>query len=277
MEELSFEDMDQYLLNQNSKIIHQVWFGTIPNKREAAKTYKKLKVYRDSWINKNPKWFYASWNLEKCEKLVKDFYPQHLEMYKKYPYIIQKCDAVRYFILHRYGGLYADMDYFCNKPWDEVIKKYPGDIYVVETPNNTGNDKIHVSNSLMYSAVKNHSYWNSIFIEMELKKNSSYYYTSRHITIMMTTGPSIINRIFNKYKYRYKLNHYPSKLFHPYGVTDDAKTLSNCNKEQDVYAYHIQNGCWHKKDTVILNFIYQEYKIILVIIFLLIIPLLFKK
>lgn len=277
MEELSFEDMDQYLLNQNSKIIHQVWFGTIPNKREAAKTYKKLKVYRDSWINKNPKWFYVSWNLEKCEKLVKHFYPQHLEMYKKYPYIIQKCDAVRYFILHRYGGLYADMDYFCNKPWDEVIKKYPGDIYVVETPNNTGNDKVHVSNSLMYSAVKNHSYWNSIFIEMELKKNSSYYYTSRHITIMMTTGPSIINRIFNKYKYRYKLNHYPFKLFHPYGVTDDAKTLSNCNKEQNVYAYHIQNGCWHKKDTVILNFIYQEYKIILVIIFLLIIPLLFKK
>ena len=277
MEELSFEDMDQYLLNQNSKIIHQVWFGTIPNKREAAKTYKKLKVYRDSWINKNPKWFYVSWNLEKCEKLVKHFYPQHLEMYKKYPYIIQKCDAVRYFILHRYGGLYADMDYFCNKPWDEVIKKYPDDIYVVETPNNTGNDKVHVSNSLMYSVVKNHPYWNSIFIEMELKKNSSYYYTSRHITIMMTTGPSIINRIFNKYKYRYKLNHYPFKLFHPYGVTDDAKTLSNCNKEQDVYAYHIQNGCWHKKDTVILNFIYQEYKIILVIIFLLIIPLLFKK
>lgn len=277
MEELSFEDIDQYLLNQNSKIIHQVWFGTIPNKREAAKTYKKLKVYRDSWINKNPKWFYVSWNLEKCEKLVKHFYPQHLEMYKKYPYIIQKCDAVRYFILHRYGGLYADMDYFCNKPWDEVIKKYPHDIYIVETPNNTGNDKVHVSNSLMYSAVKNHSYWNSIFIEMELKKNSSYYYTSRHITIMMTTGPGIINRIFNKYKYRYKLNHYPCKLFHPYGVSDDAKTLSNCNKEQDVYAYHIQDGCWHKKDTVILNFIYQEYKIILAIILLLIIPLLFKK
>jgi hypothetical protein len=149
--------------------------------------------------------------------------------------------------------------------------------YIVETPNNTGNDKVHVSNSLMYSAVKNHSYWNSIFIEMELKKNSSYYYTSRHITIMMTTGPGIINRIFNKYKYRYKLNHYPCKLFHPYGVSDDAKTLSNCNKEQDVYAYHIQDGCWHKKDTVILNFIYQEYKIILAIILLLIIPLLFKK
>lgn len=275
MEELSFEDMDQYLLNQNSKIIHQVWFGTIPNKREAAKTYKKLKVYRDSWINKNPKWFYVSWNLEKCEKLVKHFYPQHLEMYKKYPYIIQKCDAVRYFILHRYGGLYADMDYFCNKPWDEVIKKYPDDIYVVETPNNTGNDKVHVSNSLMYSVVKNHPYWNSIFIEMELKKNSSYYYTSRHITIMMTTGPSIINRIFNKYKYRYKLNHYPYKLFHPYGLDNDIKLIKDL--PSNIYAVHLGKGSWETKDSKILIFIYQEIKIILAIIFLLIIPLLFKK
>ena len=277
MDQLTFEDLDQYLLKQNSKIIHQVWFGTIPNKISASKTYKNLKPYRDSWINKNPNWFYMSWNLSNCNKLIKQFYPQHLQMFKNYPYDIQRCDAIRYFILHRYGGLYADMDYYCNKPWDEVINKYPGNIYLVETPNNTGNDKVHISNSLMYSVIKNHPYWNSIFIEMELKKNSSYYYTSRHVTIMMTTGPGIINRIFNKYKYRYKLNHYPYKLFHPYGISDDFKTLSNCSKEQDVYAYHIQHGCWHKKDTVIFNFIYQEYKIILFIIFLLIIPLLFKN
>lgn len=275
MEELSFEDMDRYLLNQNSKIIHQVWFGTIPNKREAAKIYKSLKVYRESWINKNPNWFYISWNLENCEKLIKQFYPHHLEMYKKYPYIIQKCDAIRYFILHRYGGIYADMDYFCNKSWDEVIKKYPGDIYLVETPNNTGNNKVHISNSLMYSAIKNHPYWNSIFIEMELKKNSSYYYTSRHVTIMMTTGPSIINRIFNKYKYRYKLNYYPYKLFHPYGLDNDIKLIKDL--PSNIYAVHLGKGSWETKDSKILIFVYQEYKIILAIIFLFSIPLLFKN
>ena len=196
-------------------------------------------------------------------------------MYKKYPYIIQKCDAVRYFILHRYGGLYADMDYFCNKSWNEVINKYPGDIYLVETPNNTGNDKVHISNSLMYSAVKNHPYWNSIFIEMELKKNSSYYYTSRHVTIMMTTGPSIINRIFNKYKYRYKLNHYPYKLFHPYGLDNDIKLIKDL--PSNIYAVHLGKGSWETKDSKILIFVYQEIKIILAIIFLLIIPLLFKN
>ena len=35
MNELNFEDLDQYLLDQNSKIIHQIWFGTIPNKEKS--------------------------------------------------------------------------------------------------------------------------------------------------------------------------------------------------------------------------------------------------
>ena len=118
-------------------------------------------------------------------------------------------------------------------------------------------------------------YWNSIFIEMELKKNSSYYYTSRHVTIMMTTGPSIINRIFNKYKYRYKLNYYPYKLFHPYGLDNDIKLIKDL--PSNIYAVHLGKGSWETKDSKILIFFYQEYKIILAIIFLLSIPLLFKN
>ena len=274
MDQLTFEDLDQYLLKQNSKIIHQVWFGTIPNKISASKTYKNLKPYRDSWINKNPNWFYMSWNLSNCNKLIKQFYPQHLQMFKNYPYDIQRCDAIRYFILHRYGGLYADMDYYCNKPWDEVVNKYPETLYLVQTPNNISSYKIHISNSLMYSAVKNHPYWNSIFIEMELKKDSPYYY-NRHLTIMMTTGPSIINRIFNKYKYRYRINYYPANLFHPYGLANNIKLIKDL--PSNIYAVHLGKGSWETKDSKILIFVYQEIKIILFIISLLIIPLLFKN
>ena len=272
MNELSFEDLDKYLLNKDNKIIHQVWFGIIPNKKKAAKTYTFLKPYRDSWITKNPKWFYMSWNLEKCDKLLKEHYPHHLDMYKKYPYHIQRCDAIRYFILHRYGGLYVDMDYFCNKPWNEVLEKYHNDIYIVETPNNTGLDDIHVSNSLMYSK-KGHIFWNTLFIELENKKTQPCYY-SKHIEIMFTAGPGILNRIFNMYKVRYKLNYYPYNLFHPYGLNLDPKILSSNN---NVYAFHIQNGSWHSMDTLILNFLYQEYKILLFVIILLVLPLIIKR
>ena len=269
MNELNFKDLDTYLLDQNSKIIHQVWFttGILPNKREAAKTYKKLKPYRDSWIKKNPDWLYMCWNLENCSKLLKKYYPQHLEMYNKYPYAIQRCDAIRYFILHRYGGLYADMDYFCNKPWNEVVQKYNKDIYLVETPNNISTDKVHISNSLMYCNKLNHIFWSKIFIELEIKKDLFYYY-NRHMTIIYTTGPCILNRVFNKYKFSFKLYYYPYRLFHPYGLNNDFKIFSD--KINDVYAFHLGRGSWESKDSKIIIFLYQEYKIIMFVILLLI-------
>jgi inositol phosphorylceramide mannosyltransferase catalytic subunit len=267
MENLNFEDLDKYLLDQNSKIIHQIWFGIIPNKISASKALKKLKPYRDSWITKNPSWCYICWDLDKCYKLIKNFYPHHLEMYKNYPYHIQRCDTIRYLILHRYGGLYADMDYYCNRSWNEVVENFNNEIYLVETPNNLSLDKIHISNSLMYSSKPGNPFWSSVLIEMEMKQVTPYYY-SRHVVIMFTTGPGILNRVFNKFRYRYKLSYYPYKLFHPYGLQNDIKLLP---KNVKIYAVHLGKGTWESKDSKFIIFLYQEYKILLFIFLILLI------
>ena len=266
MDELSFEDLDRYLLSKDSTIINQIWFGVIPDRKTAQKALEGLKKYRDSWITKNSSWTYMCWNLDRSRELMKYCYPQHIEMYDSYPYHIQRCDAVRYFILHRYGGLYADMDYFCNRSWNEVVERYPKDIYLVETPNKLYSD-VHISNSLMYSKA-GHVFWSKMFIELEMYKTTPMYY-SRHITIMFTTGPGILNRMFSKYQTRYKLNYYPFKLFHPYGLTSDIISL---NYDPDIYAVHLGKGSWEKSDSSILIFLFQEYKILLFSILILVIP-----
>ena len=46
MDTLTFDVLDKYLIEQNSKIIHQIWFGNIPNKREAKKAFIELKKYK---------------------------------------------------------------------------------------------------------------------------------------------------------------------------------------------------------------------------------------
>lgn len=272
MNELEFEDLDKYLLQKKGKIIHQVWFGTIPNKKEAAKAFEKMRIYRDSWIMQNPNWYYMCWNLENCNKLVRTFYPEHLNMYNKYIYPIQKCDTVRYLILHRYGGVYADMDYYCNKPLDEVFQIYKNDIYFVETPNRINSNQIHISNSLMYSK-PNHPFWRFLFIDLERNKKAPYYY-SRHVAIMFTTGPGILNRVFNKYKFRYSLGFLPYKKFHPCGLTDDIVSLKN---NKNIYAMHIGKGSWEKNDSKIIIFLYREYKLLLFIILIMLLPQFISK
>jgi len=258
--QLTFEELDNKLLNSNGKIIHQIWFTNITKtKKEANKNFKALTNFRKSWQEKNPNWTYYCWNAKDCINLVKRHFPEHLEMYRSYPYPIQQCDCIRYCFLYRYGGLYADMDYFCNRPWDEVLQNYPEDLYITETPNKIYNE-VHISNSLMYTKPK-HSFWKHILIEMQKYSSVPVYY-SKHLTIMYTTGPAIINRIFHKYKNKYKLNYYPYELFHPFGITTELRV----NINPKVYSYHLQKGYWNTIDTNMINFFYKEYKIILFII-----------
>ena len=254
---LEYNDFDKYLLDQKGRVIHQVWFGTIPNKKEASKTYKNLKIYRDSWKIKNPTWCHIEWNKQMSEHLVKTHFPEHFDMYQKYPYEIQRCDFVRYAFLYRYGGIYADMDYYCNKPFDEAFLHFRNDFYLVNTPN-VGNN--YVSNSLMYSR-PSHVFWRRLFLEMEINKECPVYY-SRHLIIMYTTGPGILTRVYDKYKIKDKLKSLPSKLFHPYGISD---VKMNLNKDKKVYAIHIGKGSWEKNDSKFLIYMYKEWKIILFI------------
>ena len=257
----NFENIDKNLLLQKGKIIHQVWFGTIPNKSKAKKTYEKMRIYRNSWKEKNSTWYQIEWNKEMSNTLVKTFYPEHYELYKNYKYEIQRCDTVRYMILHRYGGLYADMDYFCNKPFDQVFEKYTKNFYLVQTPNMSGD---YVSNSLMYS-VPLHPFWKILLINMELSSKSPIYY-SKHLIIMYESGPGILNRIYHRYKLQFKLNSWPYKYFQPYGITDSIMSLKN----DKVYSIHISDKSWNSIDSEFIVLCILESKF-LIFIFLVII------
>ena len=262
------EDVDVYLHSLNGKIIHQVWFGTIPNKRDARKAYEKMRIYRESWTLKNPGWFRFEWDKKACESLVKSFYPEHWDMYRKYKHEIQRCDVIRYMILHRYGGWYADMDYFCNRPLNDAMAEYGNDIYFVQSPNNFGTqDADHISNSLMYS-VRGHSYWKQVMIDLEKAQTAPYYY-GKHLTVMFTTGPGILNRVYSRYKYRYKVKSLPWKFFHPYGISDEKLTL---NLGEDIFAVHIGKGSWEEKDSKILLFFARSWGLIVYILVMMIFP-----
>lgn len=268
MSKIDFLQFDNFLSKMGGKLIHQVWFGTIPDRSAAKKAYKKLTLYRDSWKIKNPDWTIIEWSKPLCIELVKRFYPEHEEMFKKYRYEIQRCDTIRYLILHRYGGWYADMDYYCNRPLNQAMEKYQNDIYFVQSPNSVlGQDSDHVSNSLMYS-VKNHPFWKQLMLELEKNRDKPSYY-GKHVIVMFTTGPGILNRVYSRYKYKYKVKSLPWKLFHPYGIGDEKLSLM---KDKEVYAIHLGKGGWENTDTKFLLFWLREWKIISFIILISLIP-----
>ena len=267
MDTLEFEELDRYLLAQNDRIIHQVWFYTgIVSRKRSVKMYTKLKTFRDSWKIKNPTWCHMEWNKETCLTLMKTFFPEHLDMYKKYKWEIQRCDSIRYFILYRYGGLYADMDYYCNRPFDDVLKKYTGRMYFVQTPNHYG---VSISNALMYSKRKQ-TFWKKVHLALENYKDSHSVFISKHIRVMCTTGPTFLNRIYSKFKRRYGLGMYPYEKFWPHGTGDIVTSLT---KDPSLYALHVCKGSWRKGDSVFLNSIVRVWRLLVFIVCIMLIPL----
>jgi inositol phosphorylceramide mannosyltransferase catalytic subunit len=60
--------------------------------------------------NENPTYMYRLWDDADNRAFVVKNYPWFLERYDSYPAEIYRADAIRYFFLFQFGGIYADMD-----------------------------------------------------------------------------------------------------------------------------------------------------------------------
>merc|ERR1712051_954255 len=97
------------------------------------------------------------WTDENGRELIESDYPWFLEIYDGYQFGIQRADAVRYFILHKYGGLYADLDY---EPLVNFWDHLPQDrVALIESPYQYNE---MVQNSVM-SSPKEDPFWMTIF------------------------------------------------------------------------------------------------------------------
>ena len=103
-------------LNNNKKeykiprILHQFW--------DTSKIPTDFEEWIHSWIFRHPDWEYYFWTDDEVRKLISKHYPEHEALYKSYPGMLYRANAMRYFVLHRYGGVYADLDVEALRPID---------------------------------------------------------------------------------------------------------------------------------------------------------------
>lgn len=92
-------------------ILHQIWVG--------PPRPKHLDRMAETWREQHPDWDYLLWDEEAIAALDLD----NQDLYDRAPDLVPadavgqyRADIARYEILHRYGGVYADMDTTCQKP-----------------------------------------------------------------------------------------------------------------------------------------------------------------
>uniref|UniRef100_A0A7S2GXA6 Alpha 1,4-glycosyltransferase domain-containing protein n=2 Tax=Haptolina brevifila TaxID=156173 RepID=A0A7S2GXA6_9EUKA len=129
-----------------------------------------------------PEYQYMLWTDESLRELITTDYPWLLPTYDAYPYPTQRWDASRYAVLHKYGGLYADLDLH---PAASVAPLLRGQTLILPyTPN------IGLTNAVM-AATKGHA-----FLEFVLRGLPQYahawYHVSKHNTVLSSTGSTYI-------------------------------------------------------------------------------------
>ncbi|KAH7316804.1 nucleotide-diphospho-sugar transferase [Stachybotrys elegans] len=87
------------------KILHYVVLGDA----ELSKYDDALKSCRD--LHKD--WKYEIWTDETADQFLADNYPDILPHYKGYHQNIQRANVLRYALLHKFGGVYLDLDVSC--------------------------------------------------------------------------------------------------------------------------------------------------------------------
>lgn len=161
------------------KIIHQTYKNeTIPEVWQyPQQTVKKL----------NPDYEYILWTDQTARDFIEENYNWFLPTFDSYPYPIMRADAIRYFILSHYGGIYIDLDNGCEMNLDPLLT-FPAWLRKTKP---TG-----ISNDLMGS-VPNHPFFTKVIDNLE-KYNRNWFVS--YITIMYSTGPLFLSVIWKKYK-----------------------------------------------------------------------------
>lgn len=130
---------------------------------------------------------YFLWTDELAREFINKEFNWFIDTWDNYKYPIQRADAIRYFALYYYGGIYIDLDDGCKRKLDPLLT-VPA--FVRKTAP-TG-----ISNDVMGS-VPNHPFFLKVIQDLEKYQRN---WLVPYITIMMSTGPLFLSIMWKQYK-----------------------------------------------------------------------------
>jgi hypothetical protein len=169
-------------------IFHHVWFTwkspTMPAHYAA---------YRASCTRLHQNFTLKLWADDENRAFLQRFYPWFVPFYDAYDQPVKMSDSVRYFLLHHYGGIYADLDVVCLKPLDELLALHrdSGSALLGRLGDSLGDQRYaqNVPNALMISKRK------SLFMLHCIRELVVRFSCTRFFEPMRDTGAEILHKV----------------------------------------------------------------------------------
>lgn len=228
--------------NEIPKIIHQTW-----RDKDLSEDFQML---ADSWKELHPEWHYILWTDEMNREFIKRFFPDFLLQYDSYESIIQKVDAVRYFILYKIGGLFVDLDFECIENIESLIAS-SACVFALEPIAHCEQFKKEkiICNAFMACRSGND------FMKTICDSLSSFSWQDQHFinNILGTTGPFALTEIYDNYLLKDRVTILSSNTVYPLSVNEAKRALIDDiddimqEKIDNAHAVHYFFGTWYNK------------------------------
>jgi mannosyltransferase OCH1-like enzyme len=170
------------------------------------------------------------WDDADNRKFVTSHFPWFLATYDAYDREIMRADAIRYMFLYKYGGIYADMDFECLKPMDELLAAYE-DYDIILGSIRTTNNPWHVSNSIpnaLMISKPNNAFWIHVLEEMVRRASAS-----ASVKVEELTGPVVLKGVYDKSWFS-RIKVLPPSVLYPISWITDSKERAKSLKTEEL-------------------------------------------
>lgn len=202
------------------KIIHQTWKNeNIP---------EKWKLAQQSCRDMHPDYEYRLWTDDDAIQFIKSYYPWFLSTFLSYPHPIQRADAIRYFVLHKLGGVYIDLDVECLASVEPSMQKYEFTAPATY-PVGISNDILAAApgSKFLSKAITQLALWNR-------------WLGPPYVQIMFSTGPMFLTVQYALYQNKHDVAILPPYLYGKYDHSGGS-----------LFA-HLHGSSWHQDDAAVL-------------------------
>jgi mannosyltransferase OCH1-like enzyme len=211
------------------KIIHQTY-----KNHELPGVYKAC---QKTIIELHPEFEYRFYTDEMMDDIIRVEFPDYYAKFNALPRMIMKIDMFRYFLMYKYGGLYADLDYLMFRPFDFLDH----DI-VIPANRESATGAPECLGNCFFASVPNHPFWKSLIDTLFIIDRSKYDYANDDNIIWhkLGTGPMFVFYMYMRTPHNILV---PKRsLFHPPTQLD--ATYIETLKATDCYGMHICTGFW---------------------------------
>lgn len=183
--------------------------GTLP-----SFYHERFSNWTSTWRELNPTYTYHLTGDRENRDFVSQHYPWFLPTYDSYDESIKRADAVRIFLLHHFGGVYADIDFRCLRPLDELFalpQAATADVLLGQLragPDARGGRSAidSVPNAIMISRPRA-PFWLHVMQELVRRVNVA--------TAMFDTGPQVLHHVYQTLGKQHHVRLLPSAYLYP--------------------------------------------------------------